>query len=244
MSTGIPKDCRLSLDGAVEVPAPAATGDARRGILSQADARLTFFREFLQHPGEVASVVPSSRFLERRLVAIAEVANARLVVELGPGTGGTTRAILRRLTADAQLLAIEINPQFASLLRSLPDPRLIVHPGSAVDIPEALAAHGLDRPDVVLSGIPFSTMPAGMGRRILRGAWHALAPGGRFVAYQLRSSVAVLGRDIFGPPEVAIELRNVPPMRVYCWRKPPAGNAAGSRPSCHASTARADSGSR
>jgi phosphatidylethanolamine/phosphatidyl-N-methylethanolamine N-methyltransferase len=220
MNTRILKGRRSSLDGAIDAPAPDRRLGRARGAPPRVGARLTFFSEFLRHPEQIGSVVPSSRFLERRVVEMADVARARLAVELGPGTGGTTRAMLRALAADARLLAIEINPRFASLLRSVPDSRLIVHPGSAVDIGEALAVHGLACPDVVLSGIPFSTMPAYAGRRVLRAAWLALAPGGRFVAYQLRDSVEVLGGDIFGRPEVSIELRNVPPMRVYCWRKP------------------------
>lgn len=220
MNTRILKDRRSSLDRAIDAPAPDGGRERTRDAPRWAGARLTFFSEFLRHPGQIGSVVPSSRFLERRVVEMADVARARLAVELGPGTGGTTRAILRALAADAHLLAIEINPRFASLLRSVPDSRLLVHTGSAVDIGEALAVHGLAYPDVVLSGIPFSMMPAQAGRRILRAAWLALAPGGRFVAYQLRDSVDVLGRAILGRPGVAIELRNVPPMRVYCWRKP------------------------
>jgi phosphatidylethanolamine/phosphatidyl-N-methylethanolamine N-methyltransferase len=189
------------------------------------DPRLTFFREFLRHPGEIASIVPSSRFLERRLVDVAAVATAHLAVELGPGTGGTTAAVLRALPADARLLAIEINARFANLLRSTPDPRLLVHLGSAVEISDVLAQRGLPAPDIVLSGIPFSTTPAAIGRRILLGAWRALAPGGRLVAYQFRGAVGVLGRDVLGVPGVAIEWLNVPPMRVFCWRKPAAGPA-------------------
>ena len=220
MNTRILKGRRSGLDRAIDAPALDGRRGGARGAPPWAVTRLTFFSEFLRHPEQIGSVVPSSRFLERRVVEMADVARARLAVELGPGTGGTTRAILRALAADARLLAIEINPRFASLLRSVPDSRLIVHAGSAVDIGEALAVHGLARPDVVLSGIPFSTMPAHTGRRVLRAACLALAPGGRFVAYQLRDSVQVLGADIFGRPEVSIELRNVPPMRVYCWRKP------------------------
>ena len=190
--------------------------DSRPG----ADARLVFFREFLRHPDEVGSVVPSSRFLERRLVEIAAIGKARLVVELGPGTGGTTAAILRALPSDGRLLAVEINSQFAARLRAVGDPRLIVHAGNAVELGDALAWHGLSDPDVVLSGIPFSTMSAAVGRRILLDGWRALAPGGRFVAYQFRGSVGILGGDILGAPEVKLEMRNAPPVRVYCWRKP------------------------
>jgi phospholipid N-methyltransferase len=118
------------------------------------------------------------------------------------------------------LLAIEINLHFARRLSCFADPRLIVHAGDAVGLRDVLAGRGLRDPDVVLSGIPFSTISAAEGRRILRGVWQALLPGGRFVAYQFRGVVGDLGREILGRPDVGIEMRNAPPMRVYCWRKP------------------------
>jgi phospholipid N-methyltransferase len=189
------------------------------GLRPQPDKRLAFLHGFLQRPQVVGSVIPSSRFLERRIVDVAAIGEARTVVELGPGTGGTTRAILRSLPRDSRLCAIEISPRFVSLLRSNSDPRLTVHLGSAEQIGEALDLHGLSNPDVVLSGIPFSTMPLSLGRRILRSVWSNLAPGGQFVAYQFRDRVSVLGREILGAPKVEVELLNVPPMRVYCWRK-------------------------
>jgi phospholipid N-methyltransferase len=195
----------------------------------QPDNRIKFFNEFIRSPGLVGSVIPSSRFLERRIVQTARISTARNVVELGPGTGGTTRAILRALAPDSRLLAIELSRRFASLLAAHPDPRLCVHHGSATDIGPALAAHGMQAPDVVLSGIPFSTMPARVGREILAQVWEKLAPGGQFVAYQFRDRVAVLGSEIFGPPRVKVEMLNVPPMRFYCWRKP--GAAANSEES-------------
>lgn len=198
-----------------------ATGEpAWRGLRLQPDRRFAFFQEFLRRPYQVASFIPSSRFLEQRLVDMADVDSARVVVEFGPGTGGTTRAMLRALPRDSKLLAIEINRQFVSLLASLTDPRLIVHHGSSENLEGALAVYGLARPDVVVSGIPFSTIPRALGRRILRAVWDALAPGGRFVAYQWRQRVAVLGRDILGRPQVGVELLNMPPVRLYCWRKP------------------------
>lgn len=222
MDDDLRKASTWTLDRAVGAPQGAITAPSGRDR-ARADSRLTFFREFLRRPDEIGSIIPSSRFLERRLVEIAGIATARVVVELGPGTGGTSRAILGALRPDATLLAVEINNRFASLLRAIPDPRLVVHCGSAVDIVESLVQHGLAAPDAILSGIPFSTMPAPLGRRILKAAWSALGPGGRFVAYQFRGSVAVLGRELMGPPAVAVELRNTPPVRVYCWRKPDAG---------------------
>ena len=182
------------------------------------DAPVLFFKSFLERPMEVGSIIPSSRFLERRVARSARLDRARVVVELGPGTGGTTQALLRSLRPDAKLLAIEINPRLAERVRErISDPRLIVHCGSAEDIAGALAAHGLEAPDAVISGIPFSTMPRPIALAILRSIQGCLAPTGCFVAYQVRDRVAVLAREVFGKPQhTELEVRNVPPMRV--WR--------------------------
>ncbi len=184
------------------------------------DRPVDFFRGFLDRPKQVGSVIPSSRFLERCVVGAADLATARVVVELGPGTGGSTRALLKALPQDATLIAIEINPDFVKVLkRHMPDPRLIVHEGSAADVRGALAKYGLETADVVISGIPFSTMPETLGSAIVQEVHASLVPGGRFVAYQVRDKVHELGRQVFGPARVKTELRNVPPMRVYRWER-------------------------
>ncbi len=193
----------------------------------EADPRVQFLRRFLAKPRQVASIVPSSRFLERRVVRLAEPGRAGLVVELGPGTGGTTRALLRAMRPDARLLAIEIDPRLAEFVRERTnDPRLIVHCGSAERLREVLGDLGLGAPDLILSGIPFSQIPREVGRSILCAAREVLRPGGCFVAYQARDRVAVLGREIFGRPVSELEVRNVPPMRVYRFDKPAEGASA------------------
>jgi phospholipid N-methyltransferase len=198
----------------------AAPRPARRSGFAPRDDRLEFLRGFLTKPKEVGSIIPSSRFLERRILRAAGVARARVVVELGPGTGGTTRALLRAMGPDARLLAIEINPRFVRHLQTqIHDRRLSVREGSAADVGRVLADEGLDGADVILSGIPFSTMPRPLGLEILRSVRGALRPGGRFVAYQFRDRVETLGREVFGRAEVQTEIRNVPPMRVYTWER-------------------------
>lgn len=190
-------------------------------LIPQPDHPIAFLRGFLERPKEVGSIIPSSRWMERRITRTAEIANSKLAIELGPGTGGTTKALLRAMAPDARLLAIEINPSFCDLLRdTIDDPRLIVHEGSAAEITEALVKHDLDAPDVILSGIPFSTMPRELGLSILRSVKESLRPGGRFVAYQFRDVVHTLGKQVFGPASVQLELLNVPPMRVYRWDRP------------------------
>jgi phospholipid N-methyltransferase len=185
----------------------------------QSDHRFTFLQGFLKRPKEVGSIIPSSRFLERQVVQTAIARDARTIVELGPGTGGTTRAILRAMSPQAKLLSIEINPRFVHLLRRMPDPRLAVHEGSASEIMQALGKHELPPADAILSGIPFSTMSRSLGLEILRSVHDALAPGGVFVAYQVRDRVEDLGRVVFGSAQVKTVILNVPPMRIYRWRK-------------------------
>lgn len=180
---------------------------------------LTFLRGFLRDPAGVGSVIPSSRFMERRIVRMTELQDAKVVVELGPGTGGTTRALLNAMRPDAKLVCIEIDQSFVEMVSKIDDPRLIVHRGSAEHVAEVCADHGLAKPDVILSGIPFSTMPPELGRLIVQRVHDALPPGGRFVAYQFRPHVATLSTPIFGQAERdELEALNIPPMRVYRWR--------------------------
>ena len=181
--------------------------------------RIAFLRGFLKYPQQVGSIIPSSQFLERRIARLAGVSNARVVVELGPGTGGTTRALLKSMRDRARLVCLELNPQFHDIVRRIADPRLIVHHGSAEELGEVMARHGLEAADAIVSGIPFSTMPPPIAGRILDGIYGALVPGGRFVAYQVRGHVEVLSRPYFGPAQVDVELLNIPPVRIYRWEK-------------------------
>jgi phosphatidylethanolamine/phosphatidyl-N-methylethanolamine N-methyltransferase len=186
-----------------------------------AKTSLEFFKGFLKNPREVGSVIPSSRFLTRRTLECGEVRDARVIVELGPGTGVLTRHALEHMRTDAKLVAIEISRDFVELLQSeFPDPRLYVHHGSATEIEAALAKVGARQADLVMSGIPFSTLERGVGLATLRAAKRVLAPGGRFVAYQFRSKVRDFGEPVFGTrAETHSGFWNVPPMKIYVWRQ-------------------------
>ena len=196
---------------------PAARGAAPAGL----GDRLAFLMGFVRDPAGVGSVVPSSARLERRLVRNARIAEARTVVELGPGTGGTTRAFLKAMGPQARLMAIELDPVFhARIAATVRDPRLFAECGSAERIADLLAARRLPAPDAIVSGIPFSTMPQDVGERIAAAVADVLAPGGRFVAYQVRPRVAEFTTPHLGAPKFEWEPWNVPPMRVFTWVKP------------------------
>ena len=181
---------------------------------------IDFFRGFLKDPRQVGSVIPSSRFMERRIIEFSELDDARVVVELGPGTGGTTRALLRAMRSDARLLAIDLDSAFTRIVAAIDDPRLIAHTGSATDLAEILQQHGLAAADVVVSGIPFSTMPDSAGTAVLEAARDSLSANGVFVAYQFRAEVARLAEGVFGPPRRSAPVPlNIPPMRIWQWGK-------------------------
>ncbi len=75
--------------------------------------RVVFLQEFFRHPLQIGSVIPSSPFLERRIVRMAEIGSASSIVELGSGTGGTTRAMLGAMAPGSRLLTVEINEHFS-----------------------------------------------------------------------------------------------------------------------------------
>ncbi|MEQ8860709.1 MAG: methyltransferase domain-containing protein [Pseudomonadales bacterium] len=185
-------------------------------------ASWTFFQAFLRSPKVVASVIPSSPFLERRLVNAARVSSAGSVVELGAGIGGTTRALLAAMTPQARLLAIERTAEFVPPLKDIGDSRLAVVNGCASRIVAELEQLGLAGADAVISGIPFSTLPPALSRIIAEEIARALRPGGRFVAYQFTDRVADFATPVLGPPRIEHELRNVPPLKVFTWTKPAA----------------------
>ncbi|MEQ9546931.1 MAG: hypothetical protein RIK85_13080 [Marinobacter sp.] len=168
----------------------------------------------------MGSVIPSSRFLEQRIVEASNLSAAKRVVELGPGTGGTTRTFLRHLAHDAQLLSIELSPYFHDLLGEITDPRFTNHLGSAENLAEILALHDMAQPDVIISGIPFSKMPQAVATLVAQAVKDSLADDGRFIAYQFRRDVACITDPIMGAPATrSLELRNIPPMWVYSWLK-------------------------
>ncbi|HLJ36924.1 MAG TPA: methyltransferase domain-containing protein [Steroidobacteraceae bacterium] len=177
---------------------------------------LLFARNFFRHPRMLGSIVPSSRFLIRELLAPIDWKRAHVIVEYGPGVGGITAEVLRRMRSDAMLIAIEMNPDFVSYLRgALRDPRLRVVEGSAESIDEVLRRCGQSQADYIISGIPFSTIPAPLRERILRKTRAALAPGGAFLVYQFSTRVLQDLKRIFGVVGRKFEPLNVLPAHLF-----------------------------
>jgi phospholipid N-methyltransferase len=141
-------------------------------------------------------------------------------VEYGPGVGTFCRTVLDRLPADASYIAIDPNPDFVAHLRAtVRDPRFAIVRGSAEDVRAILAARGFDHADYVLSGLPFTTLPAGVADTIARETAAALRPGGAFLVYQFRPKVRTFFEPYLPRIDHAIEWWNVPPAQVWAaWK--------------------------
>jgi phospholipid N-methyltransferase len=199
-------------------PSPSRTSARPRWRRWQRHAHelLVFARSFLQQPRLLGSVVPSSRFLVNRLLAAIDFSTARTIVEYGPGVGPMTRVLLTRMRPDARLIALEMHPDLVAYLRrEFPDPRLVVVQASAEDAPAILARMGLAYADYVLSGIPFSTMPAAERRAVVRATSTVLRPGGMFVLFQYSRALLPDLRAHFRTVDKGFEPLNVPPAQLF-----------------------------
>jgi len=164
----------------------------------------------------VGSIIPSSRVLIERMLRPVDWENTKLFVEYGPGVGTFTRPILDKLGDDAKIIAIDTNADFIKFLRnSIDDPRLIAVTGSAADVEKIIAEHGFDHADYVLSGLPFSTLPPGIGDEIARATARVIRPGGAFLVYQFSPKVFDFIEPYFDRIERAFEWINVPPARLF-----------------------------
>jgi phospholipid N-methyltransferase len=183
-----------------------------------ASERLLFLRSFLAHPRQVGAVLPTSQRAVADMLDLVPLPQATLVVELGSGTGSYTGAILDRLSPHARLIAFEIEPAMADgLRRKVPDPRLQVITGSAEDLLTVLAG---DRPEVVVSALPFTSLPAGLGRTILERAAQSLAPGGTLLVLQYSPFIASTLAQLFRSVRRQICFINLPPAFLYACTDP------------------------
>ncbi len=179
-----------------------------------------FSRNFIKHPRMLGSLIPSSRYLVKRLLEQVDWSRANTIVEYGPGVGTFTGEILRRLPAGGNVVAIDTNRDFARYLtRTFPDDRLHVVEGSAADAQETLHQRGLGRADYVISGIPYSTMDPAIRERILQTTHDVLQPDGSFLVYQFTRAVLPYLRQVFPQVQVEFEPRNIMPARLFYCRR-------------------------
>jgi phospholipid N-methyltransferase len=175
-----------------------------------------FFQEFLRKPAMIGSIIPSSQRTIEAMLSRVDWSRTKLFVEYGPGVGTFCSTILERMVPDAILLVIDTNPVFIDYLRrKFADARFVAVHGSAADVNEIIAAHGFEKADYVLSGLPFSTLPGGAAAAIMEATHTVLSPGGAFLIYQYSPYVLRFLEPLFDRVDRDLEWWNIPPCGLF-----------------------------
>lgn len=183
------------------------------------DDEVRFLRSWIEKPLHMGAVMPSGRVLARTMAQYVDINSAGPVVELGPGTGAITNALITHGVDEKRLVLVEFNPAFCALLRDR-YPQATVVQGDAYALRDTLW-NILGAPAAaVVSGLPLVTKPMLTRLKLIRDAFVALSPGAPFV--QFTYSVAPpIPKSLPGVTTEASERiwMNLPPARVWVYRK-------------------------
>ena len=184
------------------------------------DDEVRFIRSWLERPLSTGAVTPSGKVLARAMASYIDPASDGPVVELGPGTGPVTEALVEAGVAPSRLVLVEFNPAFCRILRArYPDATLVQ--GDAYSLRRLLETLLLEPAAAVVSGLPLVTKPIRQRLRLIRDALDLMVPGAPFIQFTY-SVAAPLPKRLGGFSVEASERiwMNIPPARVWVYRKP------------------------
>ncbi len=188
-----------------------------------------FWRRWISDPRSVGAVVPSSPALTRRMAREVVLREGEAVVELGPGTGTVTRALLKSGVPEERLILVELDPEMHKFLAAR-FPRALVLCGDAAKLDRLLPPQWRGRVSTVVSSLPLLAIPLKTRARIAEAVFRVLAPGGRMVQFTyspfspLRNAVPQLRSKRTG-----FAAFNIPPATVWRYTAGAAGGKASPR---------------
>jgi len=183
------------------------------------DDEVRFIRSWIEKPLTTGAVTPSGRVLARTMAAYIDPNRSGAIIELGPGTGPVTEALLAQGIDPSRLVLVEFDPTFCRLLRAR-YPAATVVQGDAYALKRLLSSV-LQRPAAgVVSGLPLFTKPLRMRLRLLFEAFALMSPGAPFVQFTY-NAVAPIPKRL---DRVSVEAServwmNIPPARVWVYRR-------------------------
>lgn len=188
---------------------------------------MLLLREFVRFPFYTAALAPSSRHLATRMAASVPLSTSDNVVELGPGTGALTTALLPHLSPHARFLAVELNPTFAEEWRKQ-FPGRHVEVGSVANLRHICGKNDIHSIDCIVSGLPWPSFPITLQEAALEEVLSLLKPGGQMVTFGYHVGMCMpsgrhflrLIKKRFRRVEwLAWEWRNLPPAYILrCTR--------------------------
>jgi len=191
--------------------------EAKNGI--RIDDEFRFFRSWMERPLSIGAVTPSSRALARTMAAYVDAKVPGPIIELGPGTGPVTEALVAQGIDPARLVLVEFDPTFCLLLRRR-YPTATVVQGDAYRVGPLLGPLLREPVAAVVSGLPLITKPLKMRLRLLYDAFSMMAPGAPFVQFTY-AAYSPIPRGLERVTAQASERiwANIPPARVWVYRK-------------------------
>ncbi len=183
------------------------------------DDEVRFLRSWIEKPLHMGAVMPSGRVLARTMAQYVDIDSEGPVVELGPGTGAITNALIEHGVDQKRLVLVEYNPGFCALLRGR-YPQAKVVQGDAYRLRDSLRNVLQTPASAVVSGLPLVTKPMLTRLKLIRDAFLALAPGAPFVQFTY-SVVPPIPKSLPGVSTEASERiwMNLPPARVWVYLK-------------------------
>ncbi len=190
-------------------------------LRTQIGATALFLQEAVLRPQQIGAILPSSRSLANAMARWIPVVPGQVILELGPGTGAVTRAMLERGLSQEQLIVIEKSARLAELLRCR-FPRLNVITGDAWELDRLVKDHvpGDGRLGAVVSSLPLRNFSRARTLALVNKIGSVLTEGGRWIqfSYHLRS-LHPPATDCLKLVGWEIVWRNVPPARVNVYEK-------------------------
>ncbi|MCH8986878.1 methyltransferase domain-containing protein [Patescibacteria group bacterium] len=178
---------------------------------------MDFIKIAMKDP-KVGAFTASSQYVARKIARKIK-SGQKCIIEYGAGDGVITRELLNRLSPDGRLIAFELNKDFLLKLKTIIDPRLSVINDDVVALPEHLKVFGVEKIDVVVSGIPFSFLKPALRDHIIQNTHNALREGGMFIVYQYSPMVFPLLKKYFTFTQLHFELINFPPYFIMIAEK-------------------------
>ena len=179
-----------------------------------------FLRSWLERPLLTGAVTPSGKMLARTMASYVDPRIPGPVLELGPGTGPVTEALIRRGVAQDRLVLVEFNPAFCQLLKRR-FPKATIIQGDAYDLRETLRNLLEEPAAATVSSLPLFTKPMDIRRELLHDAQEMMHPDAPFIqfTYAVVPPIPARSERYTARPSNRVWL-NLPPARVWVYQRP------------------------
>jgi phosphatidylethanolamine/phosphatidyl-N-methylethanolamine N-methyltransferase len=191
----------------------------KRKLKARVADEVRFFRSWMGKPLSMGAVSPSGKALTRRMASFVDPDCHLPIIELGPGTGVVTEALLERGVAPERIVSIEYSADFCRLLEQRFDGVTIIE-GDAYALEHALAGRIAGPVGAIISSLPLLNQPASRRSDLVQAAFDRLMPGRPFIQFSYGfTSPIPSDPDRFSTAHTGWVMKNVPPARVWVYRR-------------------------